>query len=425
MASKEAAFAHPSTLDRMGALAKWIAAKAEEMSQLDKRIDRRLEHLHRTEDNLRAMFEAIREQVTSAHSVSSELRNSTFAADNRHQQADEALSNALKKASTLAELLDAKRLELEQTARSIEKETSDRLSQLLEQAQQAQKAQQAQQFQPPIVTEAAATPEPSAEESQTVECQTEESQVTTIQYAFGVQSSAVVESIRRSAIEQIDRLASQAAVAVEPIISRIEDQRLRVEAQLRASVESSEDAMRRRADELGRAADTLVDNLEHRLARRLESVRPRTTEILDSAERFMNQRLEVILDNARLNISAAETELTDRTIQLRPRIDQTLQAVRDDVVEQLARLEEKAFSMTGWLETRMSDRVDALITRTRSALSECPVEKPAPLSPEAVSLICYADEYSAPAIPNSVSVQVFVDKLTERPRRNASVKIFQ
>ena len=131
MASKQAAFVQPSTLDRMGALAKWIAAKAEEMNQLDQRIDRRIEHLQRSEDSLRAMFEAIREQVSSAHSVSDELRNATFGATDRQQQADAALSAALENATTLGQMLDAKAKELEETAAAISQSTADRLAELL------------------------------------------------------------------------------------------------------------------------------------------------------------------------------------------------------------------------------------------------------------------------------------------------------
>lgn len=400
MASKDAATAHNATLDRMGALAKWIAAKAEEMTQIDRRIERRIDHLQRSEDNLRAMFEAIREQVASAHTVSSELQNRTFTADQRHQQADAALSDALNKASELADMLDAKSRELEQTAQTISQDTSDRLAQLMEQAHQAA---------------AAAAVQPPPEETEAV----------TIQYAFEQRSAAVVASIRRSAVEQIDRLATQAAVAVEPILSRIDVQRERVEAQLRAAVETAEDALRRRAEELCRTGDMVVDNLEQRLARRLENVQPQTTQTIEAAERAMNQRLIALLDGARLSISATEADLTDRVAQLRPRLSQALQTVQDDLVEQMARLEEHAFAMTGWLEKRMTERVDALIARARTALSQTPTNAVSPLSPEGASLVCYADEYPAPAPPASVDVQVFVDRRTERTSRSTTASIFQ
>jgi hypothetical protein len=408
MPSREAPSAHSSYVERMGALAKWIAAKAEEMSQLDRKIDRRLEHLQRSEDNLRSMFEAIREQVASAHAVSDELQKRSIAGEERQQKArdtilsdvESTLEKALEKASGLLETVESKARELENTADTIVQRSMERLEELAEQTRLAQ---------------AAAVPQQSRFESETVSVHEE----------YDQRSAEVIESIRRSAVEQIERLASQAAVAVEPILSRVDAQRQRAEAQLQAAVDSAEDVLRRRAEELGRTGDIAVDNLEQRLVRRLENVRPRAMETLEAAERTMNQRLAAIVDSARLRICATEDELTDRVTQMRPRLNQSLQSVQDDLVEQLARLEEHAFSMTGWLEKRMTERVDALVARTRAALSQTPANPPAPLSPEAVSLVCYADEYAAPTAANSVSVQVFVDRRTDRISRSASASIFQ
>ena len=404
MASREAATAHSSYVERMGALAKWIAAKAEEMSQLDRKIDRRLEHLQRSEDNLRSMFEAIREQVASAHAVSDELQKRSNAADERQEQAQQSLlsdvEKALEKASGLLQAVESKAQDLEKTADTIVQSSMERLEELAEQTRLAQ---------------AAAVPQQSRFESETM----------SVHEQYDQRSAAVIESIRRSAVEQIERLASQAAVAVEPLLARVDAQRQRAEAQLQAAVDSAEDVLRRRAEELGRAGDAAVDNLEQRLARRLENVRPRAMEKLEAAEQAMNQRLVAVVDAAKLTLCVTEEELTHRIAQIRPRLTQSLQAVQDDLVEQLARLEEHAFSMTGWLEKRMTDRVDALVTRTRAALSQTPVNTPAPLSPEAVSLVCYADEYAAPAGASSVNVQVFVDRRGDRISRSTSASIFK
>ena len=407
MAARQVVSVHSTSADRLGALAKWIAAKAEEMAQLDRKIDRRLEHLQRSEDNLRAMFEALRDQVTSAHSVSEELQKRTLAADQRQQQSEEAFSSALdhatRKASVLLETVEANSKQLEHAAETILRSSMDRLETLTEQVREAQ-----------LAAEAAAVPQQSHFESAS----------TAVQEDFNHHAAIVVESIRRSAVEQIERLGSQAAVAVDPLLARIDAQRQRAQAQLDTAVESAEDSLRRRAEELARTGDTLVDNLEQRLARRLEDIRPRTLETLESAEQAMNQRLDALMDGASLTLSATESDLTERVNQLRPRLTQALQSVQDDLVEQLARLEEHAFKMTGWLEKRMTDRVDALITRTRTALSQTPAAPPAPLSPEALSLICYADEYPAPTQANSVTVQIFADRRSDRPTRSTTASIF-
>jgi hypothetical protein len=81
--------------------------------------------------------------------------------------------------------------------------------------------------------------------------------------------------------------------------------------------------------------------------------------------------------------------------------------------------------MTGWLEKRMTERVDALVSRTRAALSQTPSAPASPLSPEAVSLVCYAGEYPAPAAVNSVDVQVFLDRNGDRVRRSTPASIFK
>jgi uncharacterized protein YoxC len=420
MASKDASFANSSNLDRMGALAKWIAAKAEEMAQMDRKIERRLDHLQRSEDNLRAMFEAIRDQVSSAHAVSDDLRKNTStattSAEERSRDIDQAMQSALQKASSLVENVELRAHELEQTAQTIVQSTVDRLDELMEQAKNVKAAAEASQIvQPP-------PPQQDTQQSRF------ESDVVSVQMEFEQRAAAVIESIRRSAVDQIDRLGSQVAVAVDPVLARIDSQRRQAEAQLNAVMTAAEDSLRRRAEELGRAGDTSVDMIEQRLARRLDNVRPRTIQTLDVAERAMNQRLTALIDGAKQTVSATESDLTERVAQLAPRLNQTLQAVQDELVEQLARLEEHAFAMTGWLDQRMSERVDAMIARTRTALAQTPTTTPAPLSPGAVSLVCYADEYPAPAPPTSVDVQVFVDRRgdrTERGHRSTAASIFQ
>src|SRR5690348_12093052 len=53
--------------DRITAMGRWISTKIEELAAADARIERRLEHLAKTEDSLKGLFEALRTQVTSAY----------------------------------------------------------------------------------------------------------------------------------------------------------------------------------------------------------------------------------------------------------------------------------------------------------------------------------------------------------------------
>ena len=69
-----AAVASALPFDRMAALGKWIAAKADEMHQLDGRIERRLEHLQRSEESLRTLCESVRQQVVAAQEATEEYR---------------------------------------------------------------------------------------------------------------------------------------------------------------------------------------------------------------------------------------------------------------------------------------------------------------------------------------------------------------
>jgi uncharacterized protein YicC (UPF0701 family) len=403
MATRDAAYAQNTTFDRMGALAKWIAAKAEEMTQLDRRIDRRLEHLQRSEENLRSLFEAIREQVTSAHHISEQLQKTTGDIEEHRCQVDKVLVDALANATRLSEAVEGKIAQLEQAGEMVVNATSQRLDGLLEQAKEAHA---------PLAAQIA---QHVAQQSRF------EEELSAPQIDFERRSAEVVESIRRCAVEQIERLSTQAAVAVDPVLARIDAQRERSLAQLNAAVDSAEEALRRRAQELCRTGDAMVDMLEQRLARRLENVRPKATESLDAAERAMQQHVTGLLQNARGRVSEVENELAERIAQMRPKLDQSLQSAQDDLTEQLARLEQHVFSMTGWLERRMGERIDALVAKTRESLSTPPAGPAAPLSAEALALACYADEYPAPAAPNSVDVQVYVDRKTDRPARSATI----
>src|SRR4051794_2008051 len=63
----------PEPIDRLNLLGRWIGAKMEELHQAEERIGKRLEHLNATEQNLKALFEALRKQVAETHPVLKEL----------------------------------------------------------------------------------------------------------------------------------------------------------------------------------------------------------------------------------------------------------------------------------------------------------------------------------------------------------------
>jgi ABC-type transporter Mla subunit MlaD len=54
-------------LDKLGAIARHVNARAEELRTLEARLDKRLEHLATTEQNLQKLLEALRRQVAEAH----------------------------------------------------------------------------------------------------------------------------------------------------------------------------------------------------------------------------------------------------------------------------------------------------------------------------------------------------------------------
>lgn len=378
------------------ALNQAVAGKLEELRQLDERIDKRIEHLGRTEQNLRLLFDSLRAQVLQAHPLigqlnqmrqqNAEMLESLVAQVQQRIDAQaggvqaplpmaaaDDSSNAQLQASTEAHLST-----LSQRARQLDEEVNAMVQtarQFIEHsvatAQQSAVQVMGEIDQKLAETRAAAGHIAPPEPAGVVVAAEEDASAKLDQLvgAFTQQADATLDAVRRSVAQHVELLKQQAKLEVRPILSQIEEQRRAAETQVSAAVEAAEATLARRADELKRNAERMMELCEQQLVDRIANIRPRARAAIDSIEYAAQQRLAQGMAEMERAVARAEARAAETLEAMRPRTAEIARQIEQDLKDQLKRMEDDAVASTHWLEHRLQRRMDEMTRRLTAILA--------------------------------------------------------
>lgn len=420
-------------------LGKTVHQKLEELRQIDARIEKRLEHLQRAEQNLRLLFDSLRSQVLQAHPLIAQLnqlrQGSAELIDGLADQvraridpvmptdtpptvslavdtsaAEEQIRAA---AAQAAADVDARAKRADEDIQSTVESARSFLDQAFavsrEQAEQALAQVQAKldELRAAAAEEDSTSAQPSPLDAVSASAEVQMDRATA---AFAEHADATLDAVRRSIAQQLEHLSQQARIEVRPLLARIDEQKRSAEAQLAAATDSAEAALASRADELKRSAERMVELMERQIADRLATLRPRTRATLESIEHAAAQRLTQAMDELTSSMARTEERLLERLESLRPRANEVARQLERDMQEQVKRLEEDAVAAVHWLEHRLSRRVEELTDRVGRTIGD-QIEQ----ADEQIDRTAAAAAPGRP--PSPVQVQVMVDAL---PKSSAS-----
>lgn len=414
--------------EKMQALGRWLGGRIEALAEAEIRIDKRLEHLARTEESLKGLFDDLRRQVASAYPVLEQLRQIKPTAQaaveevagevrRRVEDAVEQLRSVTPppipdlEPAALGPSIDLERIESE--AREIEQRTlatirsaeaaMEERSAVLE-ARIADADQTAGQIASlleehgqQVLEQTRSAIEQLAEPvRRRLECAAgpAEDALREVVESFHRRAGDVLLLARRTLDERLEELVSQIALRADPLVSRIRAEQILAATELRREVERSITTIHQHADHVRLCAERVIESFEERLATRVLSLKPRAAEALDATERQVLRRSEALLRQVDEQLAAGEAALTDRLSRLRPALLAELASLKAQLDGSARDLERQTEALAAWLEQRLSDRTGRLVQELRGKLAR-------ELPPSA------ADE---PVAGPSVEVEVYVDR---------------
>jgi hypothetical protein len=366
---------------------------------VDAKIEQRLEHLARAEQNLRLLFDSLRSQVLQAHPLIAQLNQlragnaelieclvdqvrarmdpsipgdtpptaalaiDTTAAEEQLRQtaheAAEALNARTRQAETdLHATVDSARDYINQAFASSRQQT-DAILGSMHQRLDEMRAMMSEARQMSAMLTTAMTP-PAELTHALVSAR---GQLDAVVGDFNAHADATLDAIRRSVGQQVELLAQQGNLVVRPLLAKITEQKNAAEAQLATAAQGAEEALASRAEELRRGAERMVEMMERQLIDRLTTLRPRTRAALESIEHAAAQRMTQAMDELTASMARTEERLNERLESLRPRAVELAKQLDKDLKEQLKRLEDDAIAGVHWLEHRLTRRVEELTSR--------------------------------------------------------------
>jgi hypothetical protein len=396
-----------------------FSTSADDLKQVEARLDQRLDLLARAEANLKGLFDALRHQVAAAYPVLDQLNKVMPVA---RQQAEEAsLHTSAEKLLVqlhaslddhLRESIDLARQELIEAVGPVRQQMLNELQTALEiakaQAKQAFAAAAAEIVEAPKVAAAAPAPTPESAPAPTKLSIADEAEAARIlsdmSEAFRTEARQTLESLRQNMLDQIDLLKVDARLQIEPILAEIQTTRSGAEAQLRQAAEAAQASMLQRTQQLSRSVDEIAAVLEERLSQRVAAMQRRAGDAAAAIEPALQTKVSRALENAQRAADAGEAQLHDYLSDLRPRLDAQLADADKQLVNRLQRMEDHAASMCGYLEQKLASQVDELIHRLRLKLQQEISSVSGAAMPTA-----RAEHAETPARP-SLEVELFVNR---------------
>jgi hypothetical protein len=396
--------------------------KLDELKQLDSRLEKRIEHLGRMEQNLRSLVDSLRANVIEAHPLVGQLNQirrgdasliDLIAEQVKHKLAAEPSllgsgdkgspeAQSDQSADALATAVHDAIEALNERARCIDGEISatvESAKHYVEQAfaasrQSAGAMLEAIQAKLDEVRSVLADINPHDEPLRTAGAAAEK-QLDDAVAVFTAQADATIEAMRRSVSHQVEQLSAQVKIEMKPLLARIDEQRHSAEALLATAAESAERELGRRADELRQNAEKTLELCERQLIDRIANIRPRTRAALDSFEHAANQRVAQSVAELESVVERSEQQAVNRIEALRPHCAEMMRQLHEDMKEQLKRLEDDAVAGVHWLEHRLAGRVEMLKQQIGDAMhveiekldEELRRGRPRPASPVSVQVM--------------------------------------
>lgn len=355
-----------------------LAAKVAELSQIEQRIERRVEHLTRTETNLKGLFDSLRQQIAAAYPVIDQLNKAMPVAQKQMDdfltgakaQIKDAIETTRKQVMLQSDQSFEKMLNLSENADKICNMINDRIRASIDEAKTELsdmagpiRQQMIDDLRASVEAAKAAKPIPALpahEEAQKM--------LADLADAFKTDARQTLVDLRRKLIEEVDILQTDVRLKVNPMLSEVLASKASAEAQIRAITNAADANLQARVQQLRQSADDISQALEDRLSARVLSIGSRATETVEAIENQLRERMSTIVENIETQVDEKESGIRQRILDIRPNMGFELSEIERDFALKLHQFEQHAATMTQYLERKLTDKVEDLIARLRLSL---------------------------------------------------------
>lgn len=326
----------PAILEKLSVLDKWLNARMEQTRAAEARMEQKLQQLAKLETSLSGMLDTMRKQMADATPLLTSVAN---VAEDARGKAIDAVDSVV--ADALAHLRQESIRVAHATTDQIEQQVREKIDAGLASISVERMAQISADVQLQLVEEAD-------------RCRERAEQTLII--------------FRQVLAQQIERVADEARFATEPHLARIGDTREAVDREINAILDAATESVRTRLTHLAKNANNSVELMEKQLVDRVRTIRPQAMSEVESTQKLIAHRVAGLIEASRKMVGNVVNELDAKLDELGPKTDAVRQQIDDQLADYFRELETEAGTMVGWLEDRVTARVDDLVDVSRNSM---------------------------------------------------------
>lgn len=332
MSAQKSMAAVPAILEKISLLDRWLNARIEETKAAENRIEQKLQTFGRLETSLQSMIDTLRKQVTDATPL---VQQTAQAREQMRAGIDDVLADAIARAR--------------QQANHLVHAATDQIDQQIKERIEAGLA--------------SVTVEQIARMSGDVHQRlTEESD------RCRAQAEQVLILHRQLMAQQLELVRDEAEQATRPYISQASETRARVNHEIDTILAVAQATVNQRLQQLARSAEGSVELMEQHLVNRVKTIRPQAMQEVESTQKLIAHRVAGLIEASRKMVSTVVTELDEKLDELSPKTDAVREELDLKLTSYLNELQESAMTMVGWLEDRVTQRVDDVVDQSRRSM---------------------------------------------------------
>jgi len=383
---------------RIGALAKWITVRMEDLQNIETRLEKRIDHLSKTEDNLGRLFDALRLEVSAAHPLITQLQ-AARAVSGVATSIDQTRPSSLTATSAKAQEIEAR---LDELVKGVDESILKRISVFDEDLNAT-------------IQTAKSYLDSAAESTREQAGAITESLAHKIELAEKV-AGDLCARIDAHMQEGVDRAYDALDLLSEPLKRKIADQFGEFEQRIQTAVADVETEVSNRLANLNRKIDDVSATIERHTNAAAEDFTRRAELSVTTAKHQMRQ----MLDSMEAEIRLKSQPLIQAIDQRRTAVDQLAHATMQNVEESL-RLRMDDFRAAGetiseLIEMQLLEKIKSIRPQAQASVSL--IEK------QFADRLDLAVDTARQAI--ELSEQQLMDRIAElRPRATAAAMVAQ
>ena len=433
----------PEPIARIGALAKWITVRMDDLTNFESRLEKRIDHLAKTEENLKKLFESLRTEVSAAHPLISQMGTM------RQQLAGQLGHVDQSRPSTTAMPL-ARAQEMEQRLSELVKRADETILKRITTFDEDLNAtiQTAQNYL-----------QSAADSTQANANAIADSLVHKIEIAEKVVND-LTQRLDARMQEGVDRAYDALDLMSEPIKRKIADQFSEFEQRIQTAIADVETEVGNRLAGLHKKLDSVSGVMEQQMLLVSEDFAKHAEMTVSAARQQMRQQLDSLETEVRLasqpvmnaieqqrtmidvtassTMAGIEDSLKGRIDDFRAHGETMVEMIEAQLMEKIKAIRPQAQSSISLIEKQFAQRLDLAVDTARQAieLSEAQMmDRIAELRPRATAAAMLAQkeltdqlvalETEASTATNGISQRLSqrIDELTYRARKSIAEEI--